>query len=186
MQTTFTVEQAKTGKAYVFDMATLPEHVVNHAMEYGLRQIINDAASSVKVKVDGAALTGKALDKAKAEAGALSDKRYQNMLDGNLRASVGRTADPVRAAAIAEATKKVEAAIAKKGGKVKDYKSAAIRARAIAAIEADPSFMVRAQAYVDSINAAGSEIDIDLDDFAFTDADAAEILSRPELVPDSE
>lgn len=168
MQTTFTIEQAKTGKAYTFDLSTLPEHVVNHAMEYGLRQIINDAASSVKMKTGTPplALTGKALDKAKAEAGALSDKRYQNMLDGNLRASVGRTADPVRAAAIAEATKKVEAAIAKKGGKVKDFKSAAIRARAIAAIEADPSFMVRAQAYVDSINAAGSEIDIDLEDFA--------------------
>ena len=107
---------AKAGTSVEFDFDAAPDHVRAYIINYGLTQCLNDAAASVSVKD----LTGADLEKAKASALGLVQKRLDNLKAGTLRASSGRTSDPVAREAKALGTTAVIRAFAKKGLKPAD------------------------------------------------------------------
>lgn len=123
--------------------------------QYGLQQLMNDAAASAETD---------------AEAIELATKRANNLRDGILRASAIREGDPIRAEAIRIATAKIEKAIKASGRKVKDYASADIRKNALALLEKDPTILAAAKVAVEA--AAGLSVTVDLSDLTLIEATA--------------
>lgn len=92
-QDDYTISLKKAETNVFVDFANMPEVSKAHILEYGLRQILNDAMASAK-------------DKDEAESFAM--KRLGNLMTGTLRASPNREADPVKAEAVRIATGKIK------------------------------------------------------------------------------
>jgi len=90
----------KADRAFDLSPESLPAHVVEYIWRYGATQILNDSVASAKTQD---------------EALALVTKRFENLVAGTLRASSGRSADPVAREAQAIAVAAVAKALVKKG-----------------------------------------------------------------------
>ena len=130
-------------------MTSLPQIALQAIFAYGFQRINNDAGAVGKNESDDAAV-------------AKSDKRWNSLAAGILRASPIREGDPVRAAAVKIATAKVNAAAKAKGLKPT---AADVRKMALALIEKDESIMAVAKSNVAAV--AGLDTEVDLDDLGF-------------------
>ena len=130
----------KANEMFAVVIANLPDESFNHVFNYGLRQILNDACAS---------------SKSESEAREAVASRLERLMSGTLRASSGRTSDPIAREAKSIATAKVDAAIRAKGRKPSDV---ANRAELISKLALDPKVLAKAKANVE----ATSDLDLDI------------------------
>lgn len=152
---TVSVSLPKGQSSVDVNVAKLPASSLSHIFAYGLRQILNDAMASG--------------DKSKpAECLALAQKRLDNLIAGNLRASPSRESDPIKARAIVLASSIIRAKpaflawMAKSSLKQSDNEVAKkVRELADAAIakEGNP-FLAQAKIDVEAAKALDIEIEI--------------------------
>lgn len=129
--------------------ADFPDHVQRHLVEYGIRQVLNDAMAGADVK-GGKATTGDAYK--------LAMDRFANLREGTLRTHVGKEADPVKRRAKELAVEAVTKAVKAKGKKpdeVPNFKDL------VAEFASRASTIEIAKAQVDQANAM-PDVDIDL------------------------
>jgi hypothetical protein len=131
---TVTVKEEKGSDKYVsvsVDPSLWTQEVKDHVFANGVSQIIRDACAN-----------GKNLEEKKA----LLDKKVEALNNGTLRAP-RESGDPITAVAM----KMAKAVIAKKLGSAvfKELSASEVNAKAKAAIEANPAFMVKAKAHLD-------------------------------------
>lgn len=129
----------------ITDMDKWPEVSRAKVIAYGLQRLFNDSAAGAKNGAEALELAGKRLDA---------------MAKGVMRASVGRTGDPVKAEALSIATKLVVDAMRKAGFKGKDLQGETVRAKAVALIEKNPAITATAKANVEA--RAGLDITVEL------------------------
>lgn len=93
----------KANYSYEVDFAKLPEVSRNRVIEYGLTQLLSDAAASVattdKVGTNRVQKTGSDLVKANVAAKELCDQRVSDLESGILRRTRSSSVDPVEAEA---------------------------------------------------------------------------------------
>lgn len=107
------------------DFDALPANALQHLLAIGARNVLMDAHASItKDEPDFAA---KSL--------AVAEKKLAALMSGEVRVSSTRETDPVKAEALKIATRMVEAAIRKAGGKVGDYDAKSIRESATGLID---------------------------------------------------
>lgn len=143
------------GLTIAVDFSAMPQAALDHILYIGARNVLMDCHASVTAAEypDEAVRAEVAL--------AMVDKKLAALMAGEVRSTSTReTADPVRAAAIREATQSVKTAIKKAGGKPADYEAADIRAAADRLIAKDASILERAKEYVAKQKAAKADIDL--------------------------
>lgn len=135
---------AKADKSVTVDYDALPAVSQEYIINYGLRQVLNDAAASVAG--DDKDVVAKTL--------ALVNKRLDRILAGtvNIRESSGRTANPVQAEAIELALGTVRGEW-KKAGRKTDAKAMLVAAKT--KVAANPAYLHIAEG-----NVAKREADI--------------------------
>lgn len=93
----------KANHTYEVDFASLPEVSRNRVIEYGLTQLLSDAAASIattdKIGTNRVPKTGSDLVKANGDAKALCDQRIADLSAGVLRRVRTSSVDPVEAEA---------------------------------------------------------------------------------------
>lgn len=129
---------------FTVDISTWPEASLRKVFEYGIQQLLNDAAAPAKTP---------------AEIAPLVEKRIVNLANGVLRATRIGGGDPVAREALRIATGMVAAALAKAGKKA-DAKQ--IRTLADALIGKRPDITATAAANVAATASLDVEVDIDL------------------------
>lgn len=151
---TVQVRVNKANESWTFNPGHIDEdaaaRVIQYVWEYGVRQILNDAAASAKTE---------------GEAFGLVQKRFENLLSGTIRASGGRESDPVRAEAIRIASDKVKSALKKAGYKLADIDAKLIRARALELISKDPAITQLAKENVEAKAALSVDVSDILEGF---------------------
>jgi hypothetical protein len=130
------------------DMTVMQQVAFNKIFEYGFQRVNNDAGAVGK-------------DESLADALAKSQKRWDSLCAGILRASPVRESDPVKAEAMRICIAAVENAIRKAGKKVADFKAAQVRARAEKHLAANPAIMETAKANVAATAALDVEVDLE-------------------------
>lgn len=94
----------KANHTYEIDFASLPEVSRSRVIEYGLTQLLGDAAASVattdKIGTNRVQKTGADLVKANVDAKALCDQRLADLSAGVLRRTRTSSVDPVEAEAM--------------------------------------------------------------------------------------
>lgn len=142
--TTHTIRVNKAAESFEVDFAKLPDASQAHVIAYGLRQLLNDAAASA--------------NKGTASRDAVQ-KRLDNLMAGTLRASTGRTADPVAREAKSIAERLVSTGKVQHKGKPipKDHPE---RAAIIAKVAASDKVQAKARANVKAT--ADMELDIEV------------------------
>lgn len=135
-----TVER-EIGKAGILsiDFDKLPQASLDYIFAYGLKQVLADAHSSAKT-----------LEEAKA----LSEKKLAALYEGTIRASSGRTSDPVLAEAKRLAKAALEKALKEAG------KKATPEAMKEAVIKLMPRWMDEARANVRAAKQAAGGLDL--------------------------
>jgi ABC-type Zn uptake system ZnuABC Zn-binding protein ZnuA len=129
------------GKAGLIEvnLAEMPLNALEYIFAYGLKQVLTDAHSTAKTPDEAKAMTGKKLDA---------------LMRGEVRMQSSRTSDPVLAEAKRLAKVKIDAALKAKG----------IKAEAKAITEAvaklAPQYMEEAKRNVDAAQAASGGIDL--------------------------
>ena len=114
--------------------------------EYGLRQILADAAAPAKTD---------------AERFAFIEKRAANLQAGLLRSITTRESDPVRAEAVRMAMATIEAALRAKGKKVSEVDKKALRDTAMAHLKNNlDTIMAAAKEIVDRRGSVKVEVDL--------------------------
>lgn len=160
------IDLKKIGQSLGIDFNAMPAESKLHVVEYGIRQILNDAMAQVKPAVKGGDLT----DVQKGEALAFATKRLDNLMSGTLRASPVREGNPVRARAMELAMDKIIKhpsfiAWCQKAGIKVTHKDAVKELRRQAKVNVDRdgnSFIVQAEKDVAAAKATGADIELDL------------------------
>jgi len=136
--------EREIGKAGMMEinLAKMPEASLTYIFNYGLKQVLADAHSAAK--------TGD-------EAKALSEKKLEALYEGTLRASSGRTSDPVLAEAKRLAKAAIEAGLKAKGKKLKDVE---VKAVADAVAKLAPQYMDKAREIVAKAQEAAGAVDL--------------------------
>lgn len=142
----------------VTGVTSLPEASLQKVWEYGLQRILNDSAASCEGDNE------KAIE--------LAQKRWDNLIDGTLRASGGKSGNPItkRAGELAESAIKANAAFKAWAAKVEGDKEAvakAVRAKLAELVKAEiakgdeSAFVKQAKIDVEAAKGLGAiEIDI--------------------------
>lgn len=146
-----TIIIAKAAQSVAIDFDALPEVSKTYFIEYGMRQALNDATAPLKRE------DYESPELFRDAAMALVNKRLDGILKGELRTASSKIADPLEAETMRLAVNAVASAILKKGGKLKDYKLAALREKATPHLET-----FRAQAEANIAAQASTSIDIEV------------------------
>lgn len=134
------------------DESKLPANALQHVIYIGLRNVLMDAHASITTETNPNDLA----DVAKA----VSEKKLAALMAGEVRVSSAREGDPVKAEAIRIASDMVKKAIRKAGKKVSDYKTKAIRDKAVELVGKNPSITETAKKRVAELRATDIEVEI--------------------------